>query len=407
MDGIGRTCLGCQAELSSSARFCPKCGRPAGNTAPGGNAVPGGPEPGDGPGFTVMSPPPATPPSPAWGTTVTQPPFPAGPYQAPLPPATPPQAPPGARRPGPPQPHQAPMYPPPYPPPADNRPAYEQRPREAQGFEPFRPYRAKVPPPMGPIPTGPGMAGPPPGPPRQPPRRHDGRRSGSSLPLLIALLVLLAGGGVAGVLIARPFSHPAIKETASTGTTPTARGGQPSRSGAGPTAPASTTSPASTVSPSPSTAAPAVTERQAATNLATMLSQSVSDRAAIVSAASDVSGCGPDLNSDAKVFDNAASSRKSLLASLTTMPGRTALPAALLTDLTQAWQASIAADQAYAQWANDENTQGCVVNDTSDPGYQATVTPNANATTYKTAFAGQWNPVAAQYGLTQYTEDQL
>ncbi len=83
------------------------------------------------------------------------------------------------------------------------------------------------------------------------------------------------------------------------------------------------------------------------------------------------------------------------------MPGRAALPAALVSDLTQAWQASIAADQAYAKWANDEITQGCVANDTSDPGYQATVTPNANATKYKTAFVGQWNPVAAQYGLTR------
>jgi hypothetical protein len=254
---------------------------------------------------------------------------------------------------------------------------------------------------MGPIPTGP--AGPPPGPPRQPPRRHDGRRSGSSLPLLIGLLVLLVGGGVAGVLIAHPFGHPAVNETASTGTRPTTPGGQPSGNtgSAGPTAPASTASPAT------STAAPATTEKQAATNLAAMLSQSVSDRAAIISAASDVGNCGPHLSSDAKVFDDAASSRKSLLASLTTMPGRTALPAAMLSDLTMAWQASIAADQGYAQWASDENTQGCVANDTNDPGYQATVTPNANATTYKTAFVGQWNPVAGRYGLTQYDQNQL
>lgn len=260
------------------------------------------------------------------------------------------------------------------------------------------------PPPMGPIPMGPAPtrpAGPPPGPPRQPPRRHDGRRSGSPLPLLIVLLVLLLGGGVAGVLIAHPFSHPAIKETASAGAKPATSGSQPSGNtgSVGPTA--------TTASPATSTPAPAVTERQAATNLATMLSQSVSDRAAIISAASDVGNCGPNLSSDAKVFDDAVSSRTALLTSLTTMPGRTALPAALLSDLTQAWQASIAADQAYARWANDENTQGCVPNDTSDPGYQATVTPNASATTYKTAFVGQWNPVAAQYGLTQYTQNQL
>jgi hypothetical protein len=89
------------------------------------------------------------------------------------------------------------------------------------------------------------------------------------------------------------------------------------------------------------------------------------------------------------------------------MPGRAALPPALISDLTQAWQASIAADQAYAKWANDEVVQGCVQNDTSDPGYQATVTPNENATTYKTAFVTQWNQVAARYGLTQYQQGQL
>ena len=131
-----------------------------------------------------------------------------------------------------------------------------------------------------------------------------------------------------------------------------------------------------------------------------MLSQSVSDRAAIISAANDVAACGPNLSSDPKVFDDAASSRQSLLARLTAMPGRATLPPALVSDLTQAWQASIAADQAYARWANDEITQGCVPNDTSDPGYQATITPNLNATKYKTAFVAQWNPIAAQYGLT-------
>jgi hypothetical protein len=369
MDGIGRTCLVCQTELSSSALFCPKCGQPAGSTAPG--FAPGGPGPDDAP-------------------TMTQPAFPARPYQAPLPPAS-------------------------YPAPAYDRPAYEQRPRDSRGFEPFQSYPPQVPPPMGPPPMGPHPMGPhpmgsspmgpapagrPPGPSRQPPRRHDGRRSGSSLPLLIGLVVLLVGGGVAGVLIAHPFNRPAIKETASTSASP---GPQPS----GATGPASPAAPASTASPATSTAAPAVTERQAATNLATMLSQSVSDRAAIISAAGDVGSCGPNLNADAKVFDDAASSRKALLTRLTTMPGRTALPAALLGDLTKAWQASIAADQAYAQWANDENTRGCVANDTSDPGYRATVTPNANATTYKTAFVGEWNPVAAKYGLTRYEQNQL
>jgi hypothetical protein len=227
--------------------------------------------------------------------------------------------------------------------------------------------------------------------------------------LWIILLVLLVGGGVAGLLIAHPFSRSAIRETASTGTKPAAPGGSPAGS-ASPGGAASATPAApggGTASPAASPSSPAVTEQQAAASVASMLSQSVSDRAAIGNAATDVGSCGPNLSADPKVFDDAASSRKSLLARLTAMPGRAALPAALLSDLTQAWQASIAADQAYAEWANDMVTQGCVANDTSDPGYQATVTPNANATKYKTAFVGEWNPVAAKYGLTQYQQDQL
>jgi hypothetical protein len=248
---------------------------------------------------------------------------------------------------------------------------------------------------------GPSPMEPPAGPVRQPPRRHDGRRAGSSLTLWVILLVLLVGGGVAGLLIAHPFSHPALRTTASTGSRPATPGGS-AAGGAVPASPAVSTAPATR-----SASAPAVTEQQAATSVDTMLSQSVSDRAAIISAAGDVGDCGPSLSSDPKVFDDAASSRKSLLARLTAMPGRAALPPPLLGDLTQAWQASIAADQAYAKWANDEIAQGCVSNDTSDPGYQATVTPNLDATKYKTAFATEWNPVAAKYNLTQYQQGQL
>lgn len=433
MNAIGGACLVCQAELRPNTRFCPKCGRPTGNAAPAaapggllpaetllddtlpgitgpvkpwpGNPSPGA-GPGEGPGFTVVTPPGPVPPAPAppstgWDATVTQPPSPVRPQPAALPPAPLPPTPWPQALPSPPQLQPSPSYPPPsYPPPAGEQ---QRAPGGPQGFDPFRRPGPAVPPEMGPPPLG-----PPSGLPRQPPRRHDGRRSGSSPALWIVLLVFLVGGGTAGFLIARPFGHQTLNETASSGTRPAAPGGSASSTGAN-TGPgdASSASPgpsgSGTASPSPS----AVTEQQAATSVAGMLAQSVSDRASISSAAADVGGCGPNLNSDPKVFDDAASSRKSLLASLTTMPGRAALPPALISDLAQAWQASIAADQAYAQWANDEITQGCVQNDTSDPGYQATVTPNTSATKYKSAFVAGWNPIAAQYGLTQYQQGQL
>jgi hypothetical protein len=138
-----------------------------------------------------------------------------------------------------------------------------------------------------------------------------------------------------------------------------------------------------------------------------MLASSVSDRAAIDNAYSDVMSCGPNLDGDAAVFTRAASSRRTLLASLDSMPGRSALPPALLSDLANAWQASISADQAFATWANDAATQGCVPNDTSSAAYKATDAPDNEATQDKTAFVGQWNPIATGYGLTTYQQSQL
>jgi hypothetical protein len=209
------------------------------------------------------------------------------------------------------------------------------------------------------------------------------------------LVILLGGGLAAALLVGHPFRHsPAAAASA-----------VPARPSGGAATVSGTASPGA--SPSPSASASAASAQQAASSVATMLSQSVSDRAAIISAAGDVGSCGPNLAADPKVFDSAASSRQSLLAGLAAMPGRAALPTALIGDLTQAWQASLAADQAYAKWANDEITRGCVRDDTGDPGYQATITPNLNATKDKTAFVAQWNAVAARYGLKQYKPGQL
>ena len=228
-----------------------------------------------------------------------------------------------------------------------------------------------------------------------------GRRGrGSRGPVIAAIVAVVLIGGAAGAVVAlHPFSHP--KETlAGAASTLT-----PSTSATA----ASSPSASSSGSPraSASAAATSVTEQQAATSVAGMLAQSGSDRTAIVSAVSDVNDCGPGLASDPKIFEQAASSRQSLLASLATLPGRGTLPPALITDLTNAWQASMTADNDFARWANDEIAQGCAKNDTKDPGYQAATTPDNEATAAKQAFVAQWNPLAAQYGLTRYQWSQI
>jgi zinc-ribbon domain len=151
----------------------------------------------------------------------------------------------------------------------------------------------------------------------------------------------------------------------------------------------------------------AAAEEQAAKALAALLAQSVTDRSAIARASNDVSQCGPALGQDAQTFRNAAASRQNLLSQLLTLPGRGALPAQLLQNLANAWQASAAADNDLAQWAQDENSSGCTPNDQADPNYQASATPDSQASAAKTAFIGQWNPLAAEFGLVTYQEDQL
>jgi hypothetical protein len=147
--------------------------------------------------------------------------------------------------------------------------------------------------------------------------------------------------------------------------------------------------------------------RQAAVRLSGLLAQSVTDRAAVTNAAEDVRGCGPSLRQDARTFTRAASSRQHLLSRLESLPGRSELPAALLRNLTTAWQASAQVDTDLARWAADTMARGCHHNSRSDAGLRASVAPESQATAGKHAFARLWNPVARGYGLTTYQPSQL
>jgi len=217
---------------------------------------------------------------------------------------------------------------------------------------------------------------------------------------VIAGTILVLGGAAAAVLLTmHPFGH---SEAISNAANSAHRSAQ-ANAAAATSAPVS----AQSVPATGSSTAAQVTEQQAAQSLGGMLSQSVSDRTAITQAVSDVEACGPSLNQDPQVFDSAASSRRTLLTELATMPGASTLPAPMLQDLTGAWQASITADDDFAQWANDEITNGCTPNDTSDPGWVAAQGPDAQATTDKKAFASIWNQLATQYGLATYAWNQL
>jgi len=148
-------------------------------------------------------------------------------------------------------------------------------------------------------------------------------------------------------------------------------------------------------------------QQQAAASLSGLLSRSVSDRNSVVQAVRDVNQCGSGLNRDSQTFQDAAASRQQLLSQLAALPDRFALPGTMLKALTDAWQASVQADQDYAHWAEDEASQGCNRNDHSDANYQAATGPDNQATTDKQTFSALWDPIAAKYDLTPYRWDQL
>ena len=159
--------------------------------------------------------------------------------------------------------------------------------------------------------------------------------------------------------------------------------------------------------PARGSTAAAPTQRSAAAGLATLLAQTAADRSSIVNAVGAVKHCTAALGQAPQVFQNSAASRQHLLQQLAELPGRSALPAPMLQELTGAWQASAAVDTDLSRWAQDEAAGGCKPNDHADANYQAASTPDLQATNDKTAFVSMWNAIAAKYGLTRYETSQL
>jgi hypothetical protein len=207
----------------------------------------------------------------------------------------------------------------------------------------------------------------------------------------IAAVLAICGAAVA-VIVTRssPAGHATLSSNKSATTSPSISPQQPTTQP--PTQPPTTQPPS---------------EQAAAQGLSELLAQSATARSSIVDAVNDVNRCGPNLAHDAQVFQQAANSRQLLLSRLAALPGSSALPAQMIQALSGAWQASGQADQDFAAWANDENSNGCTANDTSNANYQAASAPDNQATSDKHAFVDLWDPIAGQYGLPAYQWNEL
>ena len=204
------------------------------------------------------------------------------------------------------------------------------------------------------------------------------------------LILAIAGAAVVAIIatvailsLSGSPSSPSATPTASTGagTTPTA-----------------TSSAAAGQSP---------TERAAAGQLAALLKQSGSDHAAVTDAVLNVEGCGKNLGKSAQTFTTSAANRETLLARLADLPGRGSLPAAMISDLSSAWEASASVDTDLAKWANHAATAGCHGGDLNYSSYKASISDDTPATDGKEKFVAAWNPLAKQDGLPAYQASQL
>jgi len=147
-------------------------------------------------------------------------------------------------------------------------------------------------------------------------------------------------------------------------------------------------------------------ERAAAVKLSGLLSQSGKDRSDVNAAYDNVQSCGKNLSSDARVFNRSASNRRALLTQLGQLSGRSALPTAMVSDLTSAWQASATVDSDLAQWATAASRH-CHNGDLKNSSLVASGKFDSQATDNKQAFATLWNQLAHKDGLPTYTVDQL
>jgi hypothetical protein len=159
---------------------------------------------------------------------------------------------------------------------------------------------------------------------------------------------------------------------------------------------------ASSHAPAPNDAA----QRQAASHLVGLLTQSGSDRGDVDDAVVNTEGC-KALPTDERVFSRAAANRQNLLTKLGSLSGRSALSQTMVQDLTGAWQASAQADSDLSKWAADEASHCRPGKTGNDPNLQASYGPDGQATTDKKAFTNLWNPVARKYGLRTFQWEQI
>ncbi|MFE0514211.1 hypothetical protein [Streptomyces sp. NPDC058964] len=149
--------------------------------------------------------------------------------------------------------------------------------------------------------------------------------------------------------------------------------------------------------------------KQQAVALDKLLADSGSSRASVIRAVANVKACN-NLDLAASDLRDAAKQRNELVTRLSKL-SVDKLPdnAALTSALTKAWQASAAADNHYAAWADQvSGRHGCKRHQARTTGQtQAGNRASGTASTEKVTASQLWNAIAQKYGLTERQPTQL
>jgi len=151
-------------------------------------------------------------------------------------------------------------------------------------------------------------------------------------------------------------------------------------------------------------AAPQDTAQDQVRYLVDILNKSKAQRAAIGAASQDVMNC-TNLSSAVSQINGIAKNRQDLVAALSSTPVDQ-IPGGvdIVAKLRVALQASIAADQGWAQWGKSQQTSGCSPN---EPQSLKNL-ENNTVTPAKLAFCDAWKTQIAQtYGVHAFTRDEI
>lgn len=155
-------------------------------------------------------------------------------------------------------------------------------------------------------------------------------------------------------------------------------------------------------------AAPSGNEATSASAVAALLAQSADARSTVIAATQAVENCTADPDSQIPQMSAAEAQRTSALQQLGSINAND-FPdgSTMISDLSAAFNASNQADQGYAAWMSDVEGTQCPYATSSDSNYQAASAASSQAVAAKSAFLALWNPIAAQFNLTQYSQDQI